>query len=205
MALWIQPGGLSGPCPGGLSGRRWWAFRGPEIMRPQSSPPRSTTIDRLKHALVVVLFVAAATPAVADQSTPRTTAMVPIFASAAPSSIVHRGAKAPADEYFGRLKMSILGVRNTINVVDYRADNATDDGARDLCHKLMLTEDALRDWQAKYPADPWIPRFGYALVKVYEKIDADLHEETANDASVHAIDLGGWLDRTYPGSEFAPK
>jgi hypothetical protein len=71
---------------------------------------------------------------------------------------VHRGAKAPADEYFGRLKMSILGVRYVINVVDYRAENATDDDARDLCHKLMLTEDALRDWQAKYPDDAWIPR-----------------------------------------------
>jgi cyanate lyase len=131
--------------------------------------------------------------------------MAPNLASAAPSGSVHRGAKAPADEYFGRLKMSILGVRNVINVADYRADGATDNGARDLCHKLMLTEDALRDWQAKYPDDPWIPKFGYALVKVYEKIDAALHKESSNDASVHAIDLAGWLDRSYPDSEFAPK
>jgi hypothetical protein len=42
-------------------------------------------VDRLKRALVVVLLVAAATPAVADQSAPRTTAIAPILASAAPS------------------------------------------------------------------------------------------------------------------------
>ncbi len=131
--------------------------------------------------------------------------MIPASTSAAPQLSVHHGAKAPADEYFGRLKMSILGVRNVISVIDFRADSATDDNAADLCHKLMLTEDALRDWQAKYPDDPWIPRFGYAMVKVYEKIDAELLEESPNDASVHAIDLAGWLDHSYPKSEFAPK
>jgi cyanate lyase len=162
-------------------------------------------MSRLKRALVVVLFIAAAAPAVADQSALRTTAMASTLASAAPSGIVHRAARAPADEYFGQLKMSILGVRNVIYVVDYRAESATDDVARDLCHKLMLTEDALRDWQAKYPDDPWIPRFGYAMVRVYEKIDAALREESSNDASVHAIDLAGWLDRSYPNSVFAPK
>jgi hypothetical protein len=127
-----------------------------------------------------------------------------ILFPASPSA-VHHGAKAPADEYFGRLKMSILGVRNTIADADARADSVATDAAQNLCHKLTLAEDALRDWHAKYPDDTWIPKLGYALLKDYEKLDAVIAADDFRDASVHAIDLSGWLEATYPDSEFAPR
>jgi hypothetical protein len=120
-----------------------------------------------------------------------------------PDAAVHRGAKAPADEYFGLIKISILGVRNIIAETDARADNAADDVAQMLCRKLILAEDALRDWQAKYPDDNWVPKFGYAMLRVYEKIDSDI--STDSPAGVHVVDLANWLDRAYPNSRFAPR
>jgi hypothetical protein len=115
------------------------------------------------------------------------------------------GAKAPADEYFGRVKLSILGVRNVIYDIDARADNAAEDVAANFCHKLILAEDALRDWKAKYPDDPWVPKFGHAMLKDYETIDSDLMAAESHAASIHAIDLANWLGSFYPDSEFARK
>lgn len=69
---------------------------------------------------------------------------------------------APADEYFGRMKMSILGITNSIR------DTGTREGfdpshASQYYGGLMLTEDALVDWSQKYPQDSWIPRRAYDL------------------------------------------
>jgi hypothetical protein len=125
--------------------------------------------------------------------------------SVSPVAVAHYRAKAPADEYFGQLRMSILGVRNVVNDIDIRAEGAADDAARGMCRKLVLAEDALRDWQAKYPDDAWIPRLGYAMLKGYEKVDSVIIADDSNVASVHAIDLAVWLDVTYPNSEFAPR
>jgi hypothetical protein len=126
-------------------------------------------------------------------------------ASAPANVLAHHRAKAPADEYFGRLKMSILGVRNLVYDIDARADNATEDTAANFCHKLVLAEDALRDWQAKYPDDVWVPKFGYAMLKDYETIDSDMIADESHAASIRAIDLSNWLGTLYPNSEFAPK
>jgi hypothetical protein len=127
-----------------------------------------------------------------------------VFAAAANAS-GRPGAKAPADEYFGQFKMSILGVRNVVTDIDARADTAAEDAARGMCHKLMLAENALRDWQAKYPDDNWIPKLGYAMLKDYEKVDTAIVADDSHLASVHAVDLAAWLDITYPNSEFAPR
>ena len=165
-------------------------------------------MNRLLSAGLFTLLLAVSTclPAAADETATPPTAPAPILVSAAPvNSSAQRGAKAPADEYFGKFKLSILGVRNVVHDIDARADNAAEDVASNLCHKLILAEDALRDWQAKYPDDSWVPKFGYAMVKDYEKIDADMVSDDSHVASVHAIDLEGWLDNAYPNSEFAAK
>jgi len=157
-------------------------------------------------AIFFTLLIAAASGlrAAADERAPPTPALIPLLAAAAPSNVfAHRRAKAPADEYFGRFRLSILGVRNVIAEIDTRADNAAEDVAQSMCHKLILVEDALRDWQAKYPDDAWVPKFGYAMLKDYEKIDADLIVDESRAASVHAIDLANWLESTYPNSEYA--
>lgn len=112
---------------------------------------------------------------------------------------------APADEYFGEFHISILGVRNTINNVDAHADSANESFAQILCHRLIVAEGALRDWQAKYPDDTWLPEYGFAMVRDYDKLDAALPYDEPHIASIHVIDLWNWLDAIYPNSRFAPK
>jgi hypothetical protein len=153
-----------------------------------------------------LLLAVTSLPAAADDGAPPVAAPVPVVAAVpATNAIAHHHAKAPADEYFGHLKLSILGVRNVIYDIDARADNAAEDVAAGFCHKLILAEDALRDWQAKYPDDTWVPKFGYAMLKDYETIDSDMVADESHAASIHAIDLANWLGARYPESEFAPK
>jgi hypothetical protein len=159
----------------------------------------------LRAGFFMLLIAGAGLPAAADESAPPAEAPVPVVASAPVNVSAHHGAKAPADEYFGRLKMSILGVRNVVYDIDARADSASEDIAANFCHKLILAEDSLRDWQAKYPDDTWVPKFGYAMLKDYETIDSDMVADESHAASIHAIDLANWLGALYPDSEFAPK
>ena len=102
---------------------------------------------------------------------------------------------APADRYFGRLKMSILGVRNSIKDLSARADAHPED-AEHVFDKAVLVEDALRDWNAHFPRDPWIPRYAYSLAQLYGKLDMD-------DARVRKNDMYDWLVASYPESEYA--
>ena len=102
---------------------------------------------------------------------------------------------APADRYFGRLKMSILGVRNQLKDLAARAD-AHPEECDHIFDKVVLVEDALRDWQHNFPRDPWIPKYAYSLAQLYGKLDMD-------DARVRKNDTLDWLVATYPESEYA--
>jgi hypothetical protein len=159
----------------------------------------------LRVGFFILSIAATGLPAAADESVTSPDVTAPVVASAPANVHAQHGAKAPADEYFGKLKMSILGVRNLVNDIDARANNATEDVAANFCHKLILAEDALRDWQAKYPDDAWVPKFGYAMLKDYETIDSNMIADESHAASLHAIDLSNWLGTLYPDSEFAPK
>ena len=102
---------------------------------------------------------------------------------------------APADRYFGHLKMSILGMRNSLKDLSARAD-ANPNEAEHIYDKAVLVEDALRDWQAHFPRDPWIPKYAYALAQLYGKLDLD-------DARVRKNDTLDWLIASYPQSQYA--
>lgn len=102
---------------------------------------------------------------------------------------------APADRYFGRLKMSILGVRNQIKDLALRADAHPED-AEHIYDKAVLVEDALRDWHKHFPRDPWIPKYAYSLAQLFGKLDND-------DARVRKNDTLDWLIATFPESEYA--
>jgi len=102
---------------------------------------------------------------------------------------------APADRYFGRLKMSILGVRNALHDLSARADMHPED-AEHIYDKAVLVEDALHDWQRHFPRDPWIPKYTYSLAQLYGKLDME-------DARVRKNDTLDWLIATYPDSEYA--
>ena len=65
---------------------------------------------------------------------------------------------APADEYFGRLKMSVLGIRNELATLERRALGG-DRNVASMSGKLALVDDAMRDWRAHYPRDTWLPRY----------------------------------------------
>src|SRR5579871_4832776 len=52
---------------------------------------------------------------------------------------------APADEYFGRMKMSILGITNSIHDTGLREGYDPTNAAK-YYTSLSLTEDALEDW-----------------------------------------------------------
>jgi len=99
---------------------------------------------------------------------------------------------APADEYFGRLKLSILGIRNTIKDMGYKAD-ADPVHATSIMGAVALTEDAMHDWEKKYPRDTWIPPAILSLERLYAKVDSD-------EARAKAKYVMVWLVRDYPAS-----
>ncbi|HEX3464136.1 MAG TPA: hypothetical protein VHS78_08835 [Candidatus Elarobacter sp.] len=82
--------------------------------------------------------------------------LVACLASAACAA--HTGDLAPADEYFGQLRMSVLGIRNELNALERRATSG-DRNVSAMSGKLAMVDDAMRDWRAHYPRDTWLPRF----------------------------------------------
>ncbi|HEX3671607.1 MAG TPA: hypothetical protein VHT92_07895 [Candidatus Cybelea sp.] len=69
---------------------------------------------------------------------------------------------APADEYFGPYQQSVLEIRNRLNDYD-RLDGGTmlDPSVGAYLDHLQL---AIRDWQHKYPRDPWMaPILGHLM------------------------------------------
>lgn len=89
---------------------------------------------------------------------------------------------APADEYFGRLKMSILGIRNQLHDLALRLQYTPNKG-EDVLGSATMVEDALHDWEHKYPADPWLPRSVYDLTTLYSNV----HTAHGHVAAVHAL------------------
>jgi hypothetical protein len=76
---------------------------------------------------------------------------------------------APADEYFGPLKQSILGIRNTIRDMGLRYDVNHDIGSQTLT-SAGLTEAAIRDWAHRYPRDHDVAGAIFRLQRLYAKI-----------------------------------
>ena len=102
---------------------------------------------------------------------------------------------APADEYFGRLKMSILGIGNVIRDMRLRVENDASQTAS-IFGSLALTEDAIRDWEAKYPNDSWIPRNLLALESCYLAANGERARE-------FAIRTEPWLQHDFPRTTYA--
>lgn len=86
--------------------------------------------------------------------------------------------------------MSILGIRNTIKDQSLKLDY--DPGrAPTTLNSIALTEDAIHDWQHKYPCDNWLPGSIYALEHFYTKIHTS--------DGVHHVHLAyAWLRHDFP-------
>jgi hypothetical protein len=99
---------------------------------------------------------------------------------------------APADEYFGKLKMSVLGIQNVIRDMRLRVE-ADPSKTPTIFGSLAYVEDALHDWEKKYPADTWIARDLFALEVTYLEASGDF-------ARTAAIRTESWLRKDYPHS-----
>jgi hypothetical protein len=158
----------------------------------------------VKRLIACASLVAAATTAAVPATAPPKTAahaVPPKAAAGATKPAKKTVAKAaprckvaPADEYFGKLKMSILGIRNTIKDQGIKADNDPDKATSTL-GSIALTEDAIHDWQRKYPCDGWLPGTLYSLEHFYLKIHTD-------DGVKHVHATYAWLRKSYPKSRF---
>lgn len=104
----------------------------------------------------------------------------------------HRG-PAPADEYFGRLKESILGIRNHLN--DFERKRDFELARSNAVQGIDNLEDAIEDWHAQYPRDPWLPRFLNRVVRLYARC-----HDVANRNASNAIAL---LQRDYAATAYA--
>lgn len=83
---------------------------------------------------------------------------------------------APADEYFGDLKMSPLGVHNDLVRLEKYLDAGW--GARMTDDAVNVT-DAVDDWQKQYPHDETLPRNLYELYQQLVRIDSDKARQEA--------------------------
>lgn len=133
-------------------------------------------------------------------------AMSPVaaFAASTSSSVHHTAAVkthaapapkvAPADEYFGHMKMSILGITNSIR------DTGTREGfdpahASQYYGGLALTENALLDWAHKYPQDSWIPRRAYDMSHDFwhmHTADGDRQAQVCRNVLFHQFPHNHW-------------
>jgi hypothetical protein len=85
-------------------------------------------------------------------------------------------ASAPGDEYFGRMKMSYLGIDNTYKDGAISAGAYTTDPK--LISKLDFATEALRRWAAKYPNDPQLARSYFLGIQVLRKVYTQSEQQT---------------------------
>jgi hypothetical protein len=91
-------------------------------------------------------------------------------AYARPAPHVMLSEMAPADEYFGRFKMSILEIRNRLDAMDRLLDEEM--LRPGTVQELDNIRDAILDWKHKYPRDPWLHRSLERLAKEYHRAGA---------------------------------
>lgn len=102
---------------------------------------------------------------------------------------------APADEYFGHYKLSVLGIANTIRDAGARIDSTADPRTM-LTGSLSYVTDAIKDWEAQYPTDPWIAKDLLALEAVYLCVPSDEGFQLASQTEA-------WLIADYPNTDYA--
>ncbi|HME81805.1 MAG TPA: hypothetical protein VKF82_06985 [Candidatus Eremiobacteraceae bacterium] len=104
-------------------------------------------------------------------------------------------AVAPADEYFGRQKISTLGIDNLIRDTEQR-ENFDPALASRLLGGLSAAEDALEDWAAKYPHDSWIPKRAYEMSHLFWR----MHTSEANAMADRCRNV---LFKQFPKTKYA--
>lgn len=103
----------------------------------------------------------------------------------ATATVVHASIRvAPLDEYFGRQKLSPLGIENIIHDTNLRVRYDPQHAYRYYA-TLAGAHDALDDWARKYPDDPWLPGRAYFMSQVF----LEMHSVAANEAAHECREL----------------
>jgi hypothetical protein len=84
---------------------------------------------------------------------------------------------APGDEYFGRMKLSYLGIDNTFKDAAVSAGAYTTNPA--IISRLSFADDALTQWAKKYPNDPQLARSYFFGEEVYRKVYTQAGQQKA--------------------------
>lgn len=145
------------------------------------------------------MFLAAAVASAATASSPSPAASAATASpspagetSFDPSTVVNVTARpmlprdAPADEYFGRLKLSGLGVRNIIHALAVEGNSSL---ALPLERtRIMGVTSALHQWGDLYPGDSWLRNvmlnFAYVLALKHDVDTDDIAIATLLQASI---------------------
>jgi hypothetical protein len=77
---------------------------------------------------------------------------------------------APADEYFGNLKMSPIGVRNEVSRITKYLDVGWN---AQMTPAALNVANAVIDWQRQYPHDSTLPQQLLVTYRLLERIDSD--------------------------------
>ena len=79
---------------------------------------------------------------------------------------------APADRYFGTMRMSPLGIRSQIGSLAraYVWRTMSDD---EIVHDADLIRDAFEDWRARFPEDRWLAPTAFHLAQLYSQPQVD--------------------------------
>lgn len=122
-------------------------------------------------------------------------AIIGLLTTFAPLGAQTTDGLAPADEYFGKFQLSILGIANTIRDAGLRAESG---GAPQtmIDGPLAFATDAIKAWEIRYPRDPWIAKDLLALENVYLRLPPDAGFKLA--AKTEA-----WLVSAYPSTSYA--
>lgn len=84
---------------------------------------------------------------------------------------------APADQYFGRMKMSYLGINNTFHDAAISAGDHTTDPS--IVSKVAFADEALLDWARHFPHDPQLARTYFLGFQIERKIWLKPNQERA--------------------------
>ena len=114
----------------------------------------------------------------------------PVAIAETKSTVAAQKKIAPADEYFGRLKMSILGIANTIKDQTLRFDRRPEEMESEM-NTIGFAVDAVHDWEHKYPGDPWIAKSLFSIERFYNRIPTDAGRAQAKATMA-------WLVRDFP-------
>lgn len=126
------------------------------------------TFATLLACLVILALGNFALPAPSPQPTAKPTTKAAALSKAQQQKLAELKASAPADEYFGKMKLSFLGINNTFRDQAIRAGDHTTNPS--VTGPLGWAEDALRAWQKKYSKDPQLARSYYLAFLADRKI-----------------------------------